>query len=190
MSFESQKKLISGVLILLPLAFALSCEGGETHRTELYQQLNTNPSVPIMDMMVVDLVDQMLPQDSMPPADIGEDQEIEVNCGINAEENVVLFSEGPLHIISANCAQSGCHNDESFRQFKLSFHETDPNYVFSEMQIQEGLEAVEPLVIPGNGVMSRLAQRMIDSHSDLSFNADSAEYQDVVAWINQINPCQ
>ena len=80
---------------------------------------------------------------------------------------------------------------DSFRQFKLSFSQPDTPEGYSEAQVTEALESLEPHLVIGDGAGSRVSQRMIDNHSNgvVDLTPNSPEYVEVTEWIDAISPC-
>ena len=114
--------------------------------------------------------------------------EVIQNCGLFSSDSRITFSTGPLGTLATQCTE--CHSTDSFRIFKLSFTQPEMPSAYSEAQVTEGLEAVEPHLILGDGMGSQLSQRMIDGHSAmLEFNQESPEYLSVVEWIDSLVAC-
>ena len=114
---------------------------------------------------------------------------VEVECGLITPESREIFARGPLTTLATSCANAGCHSENSFRQFKLSFTEPMTPDGFSPEQVLEGLNAVEEFVVVGQGSMSQIPTRMIDNHAPLIFNDQSPEYLAVVSWIDGLVSC-
>ena len=155
----------------------LSCQGGEPLTPDRkWVDRQTNPTVAGEPIAGEPIAGEPI----APPND----------CGLHSSSSSELFAQTPLHTFASSCATSMCHDAQGFRMFKLSFTMPDNGNQFSNAQIEEGLNAVEPFITIGQGAMSIIANRLIDGHSiDLDFNDQSPEYRSINEWIDQIPPC-
>ena len=127
-----------------------------------------------------------IPAGEIPAGEIQAGEVIE-NCGLYSEASIQGFTQAPLDLLANSCVN--CHNQESFRRFKLTFNASDVETTYSPEQVQEALNAIEPFITIGSGANSFLATRIIDGHSRLNFNANSPEYTQMVIWIDSLVDC-
>ena len=141
----------------------------------------TGGDMPAGDMPAGDMPAGDMPAGDMPAGDMPAG-----DCGIESPTARSAFAAGPLPFIVASCVDAQCH-DIDFRNegsFRLSFSEPADPSGFSEAQIDEALNVVEPRITPGDGQGSRLSGRAIDNHGRDGDYA--AGHQQLVEWIDSL----